>query len=980
MSRGSFSPFQGRRAEWLLLAGFLFLLVNSAYVGAFAAPTLIWVGSLFLHIVLGVLLLLPFLLIGWGHVRAPGIPASARAAAIAGYLALAGSAAAGIYLLKYGALRAHLPVVRLHVALGVAAAVGWGLYLASRATREAPEGGRFRPAWRATATAGAAALLVFAGIRLYVASVPRPLDVIRNPERPPVEMARESMGGSAGPFFPSSAHTTTGGRIPSTFFMAETSETCSRSGCHADIYQQWFSSAHHFSSFNNQWYRKSIEYMQDMVGTRPSKWCGGCHDPAVLFNGMMDTPIKEILHRPEAQAGLGCTACHSIIQVRSSMGQGDYLIEYPPLHDLAVSKNRVLRAFHDFMVEVNPEPHRRVFLKPFHREQAAEFCSSCHKVHLDVPVNNYRWFRGFNDYDNWQASAVSGQGARSFYYPPQPSTCVTCHMPLVPSQDKGNHDGLVHSHRFPGANTALPTANQDEKQLKTVTDFLTDRRVTLDLFAVTEPAPLPPPAARRPAEASPSLSSFFAVGEEQATGVGAVAGAVPATGKVHAPLDRLGPVAAPGESVRVDLVVRTRGVGHFFPGGTVDAFDVWTELQAVDADGKVLLWSGYLEDGGKGRVDPSAHFYKSLMLDAKGNLINKRNAWAGRAILYVNLIPPGAADTVHYRLDLPADVKPPVRLSAKLNYRKFAWWNTHWAFAGVRDPAQPDFSSSKDYDDGGWVFTGDTSDVSGKLKEIPDLPVVILAKAEAELKIRRRGDPPPPEPEPRPEDRERWNDYGIGLLLQGDLRGAEAAFRTVTRIEPGYADGWLNAARALIAEGDLDAAQTMLDEALKRGPDLARAHFFQGEVSKSRGEYSKALDHYRRAQQSYPRDRVVLNAIGRVLFLQEKHAEAVAELKKVMQIDPEDLQAHYTLMLAYGALGQKPEAEAERRLYLRFKANESAQEITGAYRRDHPYDNNERQRIHEHLSRYPAGAAVREVARSSAAAERPALPAKRADR
>jgi tetratricopeptide (TPR) repeat protein len=432
--------------------------------------------------------------------------------------------------------------------------------------------------------------------------------------------------------------------------------------------------------------------------------------------------------------------------------------------------------------------------------------------------------------------------------------------------------------------------------------------------------------------------------------------------------------------VRVDLVVRTRGVGHFFPGGTVDAFDVWTEIQAVDADGKVLLWSGYLEDGGKGRVDPSAHFYKSFMLDAKGNLINKRNAWAGRAILYVNLIPPGAADTVHYRLDLPADVKPPVRLSAKLNYRKFAWWNTQWAFAGVRDPAQSDFSSSKDYDDGGWVFTGDTSDVSGKLKEIPDLPVVVLAKAEAELKIRRRGDPPPPEPEPRPEDRERWNDYGIGLLLQGDLRGAEAAFRTVTRIEPGYADGWLNAARALIAEGDLDAAQTMLDEALKRGPELARAHFFQGEVSKSRGEYSKALDHYRRAQQSYPRDRVVLNAIGRVLFLQEKHAEAVAELKKVMQIDPEDLQAHYTLMLAYGALGQKQEAEAERRLYLRFKANESAQEITGAYRRDHPYDNNERQRIHEHLSRYPAGAAAREVARNTAAAERPALPAKRADR
>ena len=68
-------------------------------------------------------------------------------------------------------------------------------------------------------------------------------------------------------------------------------------------------------------------------------------------------------------------------------------------------------------------------MKPFMRLDSAEFCATCHKVHLDVPVNDYRWIRGFNDYDNWQASAVSGQGARSFYYPPKPSTCVDCHMP-----------------------------------------------------------------------------------------------------------------------------------------------------------------------------------------------------------------------------------------------------------------------------------------------------------------------------------------------------------------------------------------------------------------------------------------------------------------------------------------------------------------------------------------------------------------------
>ncbi|MGH7752014.1 MAG: multiheme c-type cytochrome, partial [Gemmatimonadales bacterium] len=299
----------------------------------------------------------------------------------------------------------------------------------------------------------------------------------------PLDMAGEAMGGASGPFFPSSIRTTHGGRIPSDFFL--TSETCGRSGCHPDILKQWSSSAHRFSSFNNQWYRKSIEYMQDTIGVESSKWCAGCHDVAVLLNGMFDRPVREILHTPEAQAGLACTACHAIVKVNSTMGQGDYEIEYPPLHRMAASEQPLLRGLHDFLVKLDPEPHRRAFLKPFHRGNA-EFCSSCHKVHLDVPVNHYRWIRGFNEYDNWQASAVSGQGARSFYYPPKPQVCSDCHMPMVPSTDAGNIAGLVHSHRFPAANTALPVANRDEEQLQTVVDFLQNRQVTLDIFAVSE--------------------------------------------------------------------------------------------------------------------------------------------------------------------------------------------------------------------------------------------------------------------------------------------------------------------------------------------------------------------------------------------------------------------------------------------------------------------------------------------------------------
>src|SRR6185369_11740106 len=147
------------------------------------------------------------------------------------------------------------------------------------------------------------------------------------------------------------------------------------------------------------------------------------------------------------------------------MGNGGFTVQYPPLHELASSHNPLIRKVDDFLTYLNPKPHRGMFLKPFMKGESSSFCSTCHKVHLDEPVNKYRWMRGFNDYDNWQASGISGQGARSFYYPPKSQTCTDCHMPMVKSNDAGSHDGMVHSHRFPAANTAVPVANQDATQL-----------------------------------------------------------------------------------------------------------------------------------------------------------------------------------------------------------------------------------------------------------------------------------------------------------------------------------------------------------------------------------------------------------------------------------------------------------------------------------------------------------------------------------
>ncbi len=517
-------------------------------------------------------------------------------------------------------------------------------------------------------------------------------------------------------------------------------------------------------------------------------------------------------------------------------------------------------------------------------------------------------------------------------------------MPLTHSNDFGNASGFVHSHRFPGANTAVPTANDDTDQLKLTENFLKNGILSVDIFAMS------PEQVQGKAVATPQsdTATTFAVGEEAET---KIASATSEATPISAPLNRVQPVLRRGDTVRVDVVVRTKKVGHFFPGGTVDAYDTWLELKAIDEKGQTVFWSGMVEDNGEGPVEKGAHFYRSLQIDEHGNPINKRNAWSTRSVVYVRLIPPGAADTVHYRMHIPETAGNKITMHARLCYRKFSWWNTHFAFAGVPDPNQPESEVAPGYDDNEYVFTGPLQGLSANEQKIPDLPVVAIAENEVTLNVAPRGAPATqPKTELHAEDWQRWNDYGIGLLLQGDLKGAEAAFQKVTEIDPKNPDGWVNIGRAAVQEGDMERARAVLEKAIALKPDLARAHYFYARVLRSDGNYDGAADQLRQVIAQYPRDRVVLNDFGRILFLQRKYADAVKTLNSVLTIDPEDLQAHYNLMLCYKGLGDENQAHDHQVRYLRFKADESAQTITGPYRQAHPEDNNERQAIHEHLS------------------------------
>ena len=211
---------------------------NSTYLAAWSAPTLFYYANVALHVVLGVVAL--------GVLVYLALAARRRTfGAALPWIPFAACAGVGLWLAYTGATLSHQRALDAHGALAALGALSLAVWFGVTAVRAGGAGAR-------GLFAAAATLLILA---VAVPIVVKPIVKRRwaeshrivNPLTAPVAMDGEG-GGPSSPFFPSSARTNVGGTIPANFFM--TSKSCGR--CHKDIYDQWQSSAHHFSSFNNQ--------------------------------------------------------------------------------------------------------------------------------------------------------------------------------------------------------------------------------------------------------------------------------------------------------------------------------------------------------------------------------------------------------------------------------------------------------------------------------------------------------------------------------------------------------------------------------------------------------------------------------------------------------------------------------------------------------------------------------------------------------
>ena len=201
----------------------------------------------------------------------------------------------------------------------------------------------------------------------------------------------------------------------------------------------------------------------------------------------------------------------------------------------------------------------------------------------------------------------------------------------------------------------------------------------------------------------------------------------------------------------------------------------------------------------------------------------------------------------------------------------------------------------------------------------------------------------------------RLNDWGIGLLLQDDTRGAAAAFGQLAQVAPQRLDGPRNLARVAVADGDLKAAYTHLQQAEALAPGDPQTAWVWGTVLQRDGRYTEAALAYRRVLEVFPEDRATWRNLGRVLYLDGKMEEALGAFDRVLAIDPEDRVAHYHRMLVLRALGRDDEAQLAAAAYKYYQIDESAAEVTRQYRLSHPADNHEALAVHVHELVPPGG-------------------------
>lgn len=380
-----------------------------------------------------------------------------------------------------------------------------------------------------------------------------------------------------------------------------------------------------------------------------------------------------------------------------------------------------------------------------------------------------------------------------------------------------------------------------------------------------------------------------------------------------APVNRSNFQISAGDRITADVVITNKNIGHSFPPELRDFYEAYLEFQVSDANGRMLYRSGYIKPNGY--LDESAHNYKTYLVKADGTYNDKHFIWRTRTFAQNNQIPSGRSDVARYQFQIPTDIKDGVRLTARLMYRRFTR-----------------------------VFSDYV------LGRSVDYPIVSMAATEYLLHIgNNSATPPNPNDKTAVPEWRRWNNYGIALFDQRQYPLAIDAFARAGQLDEKYRPmAQVNQAMAYLELEQYDQAAVILDAVVKANPTNMRAVFQQARIYMKRGQLDLAEANIRLVLTAYPRDRMALQQLGELCKIKRDYTGAHECYQRILDIDPEDLGAHYNLMLIYRKTGKTDDAKREAKIFADLKEDPSALALANQFLRKHPEMSNESVYWHIH--------------------------------
>jgi tetratricopeptide (TPR) repeat protein len=158
---------------------------------------------------------------------------------------------------------------------------------------------------------------------------------------------------------------------------------------------------------------------------------------------------------------------------------------------------------------------------------------------------------------------------------------------------------------------------------------------------------------------------------------------------------------------------------------------------------------------------------------------------------------------------------------------------------------------------------------------------------------------------------------GSDALIAGMFEDAADAFNEALRMDPGSVNARLGLASCYFEFADLEAANKMVDEVLDIESRNSRALGLRGAIRYRMGNASAARRDLERAIRYDENNAINYNYLGVVLQQLSKQNDAIRQLKRSVELDPEYASARYNLSVLL-ATADQPDLEAARAEYGRY--------------------------------------------------------------